>query len=177
MCYWKENISKTTFSRQNLTVFLSILFNNLPCLLLYCTGSLQISPFDKILSPIQVTKLIVPSKVQNQLLPCFQKYMLFSVSKVKTAKMSNRQAPCYTVWLQMAKKRRKCIHLMRFHEFFQTTFLFPVISHAFIFKICQTVASTSIINQISRFFLNIIFGGFLPLGPAAGKVKGANNTG
>ena len=122
MCYWKENISKNSFSRQNLTVFLSILFNNLTCLLLYCTGSLQISPFDKILSPIQVTKLIVPSKVQNQLLPCFQKYMLFSVSKVKTAKVSNRCPPCYTVWLQMAKKRRKCIHLMRFHEFFQTTF-------------------------------------------------------
>ena len=154
-----------------LTVFLSIPFNELPCLLLYCTGSLQISPFDKILSPIQVTKLIVPSKVQNQLLSCFQKYML---SKVQTAKVSNCRPPCYTVWLQMAKIRQKCIHLMRFHDFFQTTFgrtiwfPFPVISHAFIFKICQTVASTSIINQISRFFLNIIFGGFLPLDPNVG---------
>jgi mannosyltransferase OCH1-like enzyme len=167
VCYWKENINKNS-----LTVFLSISFNELPCLLLYCTGSLQISPFDKILSPIQVTKLIVPSKVQNQL---FSKiHAIFSVEgweRPKWATAARRATQCDYKWLKSAENVFTWCdftnffkqHLTRF-----TSYPLPVISHAFIFKICQTVASTSIINQISRFFLNIIFGGFLPLCPNVG---------
>ena len=53
----------------------------------------------------------------------------------------------------MAKIGQKLIHLMWFHKVFQTTFTCRLYRfQVFIFKICQTVASISMISQFDDFF-------------------------
>ena len=106
--------------------------------------------------PFKSPNSLCPAKFKITCCLVFKNTCYFQCRRCKRPKWA-------TVWLQTAKNRRKYCHLMRFHEFFQTTFgrtisfPFPVISHAFIFKICQTIASTSIINKISRFFPQYYF--------------------
>ena len=74
--------------------------------------------------------------------------------------LKNRQNNSEKQWFQMAKIHQKLIHLMWFHEFFQTTFSsfpFPEIGYASFFKIRQTVESISMISQFHDFLAGFYY--------------------